>query len=99
MSSPETLLQFLYDGNFIGFIQAIYVMAFQSADLFYGVVSMFFFVAFYVKTHSLLFLVVIWLCVGSFIIVAMPILSNLAVLFCILGVAGLLFRLYVSYRG
>lgn len=99
MPSMETLLQFLYDGNFLGFLQAIYVSAFQSADLFYGVLSLFPFVALYIKTNSLLFVSIIWILVGTLFITAMPIVSNFAVLLMAFGLAGLLYKAFSSLRG
>lgn len=99
MVDIATLLQFLFEGNYLGFLQAIYVGAFQSADLFYGVLSMIGVIALYIRTHSLLFISIVWILLGSLFIVAMPILANLAVLLMVFGLAGMLFKAFMQVRG
>jgi len=99
MPDIATLLQFLFEGDYLGFFQAIYVSAFQSADLFYGVITMMFAIGLYIRTHSLLFLSILWILLGSLFIVAMPIVSGLAMLLMIFGLAGMLYKLYMQIRG
>lgn len=99
MTDIATLLQFLFEGDYLGFLQAIYVSAFQSADLFYGVVVMIGAFGLYIRTHSLLLLSIIWILLGSLFIVAMPILSSLAVLLMICGLAGMFYKLFMQIRG
>ena len=89
MTDIPTLMQFLFEGNYLGFLQAIYVSAFQSADLFYGVISMIFAVGLYIRTNSLILISLIWILLGSLFLTAMPIVSNLAVFLMIFGIAKL----------
>jgi len=93
------LLQFLWEGDILGFLQALYVSSFQSSDLFYGVLAMIFSLALYIRTWSLPLLSILWILVGSILIVAMPIVSGLAVLLMILGFAGALYMAFMRIRG
>lgn len=99
MTDVATLLQFLFEGDYLGFLQAIYVSAFQSADLFYGVVTMMFGIGLYIRTNSLLFVSIIWILLGGFFLVAMPIVSGIALLLMIFGLAGMFYKLYMQIRG
>jgi len=99
MPDISTLLQFLFEGDYLGFLQAIYVSAFQSADLFYGVLSMIGVIALYIRTHSLLFISIVWILLGSLFIVAMPIVAPMAILLMIFGFAGLLYKAFMQIRG
>lgn len=99
MPDISTLLQFLFEGDYLGFLQAVYVSAFQSADLFYGMVSMIIVVALYIRTQSLLFISIVWILLGSFFLIAMPIVSGIAMLLMIFGFAGLLYKAFMQIRG
>ena len=99
MVDVNTLMQFLLEGDYLGFLQAVYVAAFQSADLFYGVVTMIGSLALYIRTNSLLLLIIIWYLLGGFIITSMPILSALAYLMWGFAVGGTLFKLHTQLRG
>jgi len=99
MVDIQTLLQFLWEGDFLGFLQAIYVSAFVSSDVFYGMLTLLFTAPLYIKTHSLLLLCIIWILLGSFFITAMPVVSGLAVFLMIMGLAGMLFTLFTRVRG
>jgi len=99
VTDVATLLQFLFEGDYLGFLQAIYVSAFQSADLFYGVVTMMFGIGLYIRTNSLLFVSIIWILLGGFFLVAMPIVSGIALLLMIFGLAGMFYKLYMQIRG
>lgn len=85
--------QYLYQGNLWGFFQAIFLFAFGIQDLLYGSISMLFLVPLYIKTKSLLLLSVLWILLGGFFITAMPAVSGLAIVFLILGIGGVLWRL------
>lgn len=94
MSEVQNLLQYLYSGDYWGFIQAIYVTTFGSSDVFYAIVSMLFTIPIYVKTKSLILLSMMWILLGGFFLVAMPLVSDLAVLFLVLGIGSMLYELY-----
>ena len=91
-------MQFLYEGDFFGLIQAIYVNAFQSADLFYAVVVLLFTAPIYIRTKSLVFMSIAWILFGGLIIVAMPLVSVVAIFLVAMGLGGLLFKLYMNVR-
>jgi hypothetical protein len=86
--------QWLIEGDLLGFLQAIYVTVFGSADVFYGLVFMLISGAILIRTRSLVLLTILYLLVGPFLIVAVPFLSGLGILLSILGVGGLLFELF-----
>jgi hypothetical protein len=85
--------QYLFSGNFLGFFQAIYLSAFGLTDILYGAISMLLLVPIYIRTKSLWLLCVLWILLGSFAITLMPAASPIAIIFLILGVAGILWRL------
>lgn len=91
-------LDFLWAGDYLGFIQAVYVNAFQSADLFWGMVILLFMAPLYIRTRSLLLMSIIWILLGSFFLVAMPIVSGLAILLLSFGLAGMFFKLFMKTR-
>jgi hypothetical protein len=95
---PETLnvapfWQYLYSGNLLGFFQAIFLSAFIIQDILYGIFCALFLIPIYLKTKSLLLLCVLWILLGGFFITAMPAVSGLAIIFLVLGVGGVLWKL------
>jgi len=98
MTDVMTLLQFLMEGDLLGFLQAIYISAFQSVDLFYGVVIMLFTSALLIRTRSLILVSIIWILIGGFFMVAMPLLAALSLLLLILGIGGMLWQLFQMTR-
>jgi len=91
--STETLMQFLSEGDLLGFLQAIYVTAFTNPDVLYGFVTMVFLVPIYLRTHSLALLSILWILVGTSFMVAMPLISSLGLILLIMGIAGLFWQL------
>jgi hypothetical protein len=85
---------FLYQGDFLGFFQAMFLSAFGMVDLVYGVLCLVLLVPLYIRTKSLLLICVLWIMIGGFFIALMPAVSALAILFMILGVGGLLWRIF-----
>ena len=94
-----SFLQFLWAGDFLGFIQATYVSAFQSADLFYGVIILLFMAPLYIRTRSLLLMSILWILLGGLFLIAMPIVSGLAMLLLSFGLAGMLYKLFMKVKG
>lgn len=99
MVDINSLLQFLWEGDFLGFIQAVYVASFQNSDVFYGVLTLLFTAPLYIRTKSVILVSIIWVLLGGFFITLMPIVSGLALLLMIFGVAGLLFQVFMRIRG
>ena len=91
-------LDFIWAGDYLGFIQAVYIRAFQSADLFWGILIFLFMVPLYIRTRSLLLMSILWILLGSLFLIAMPIVSGLALLLLSLGLAGMFFRLFMKTR-
>jgi len=97
-SSWIPFLDFIWAGDYLGFIQAVYVSAFQSADLFWGIMILLFMAPLYVRTRSLLLMSILWILLGSLFLVAMPIVSGLAILLLSFGIAGMFFKLFMRTR-
>lgn len=89
-----SLWQFLGEGDLLGMLQALYVMVFQSPDIFYGLLAMLGFGAIYIRTRSLILLSILWLLVGTVLVVALPFVMGLGVVLIILGVAGVFYQLF-----
>jgi hypothetical protein len=84
---------YLMSGNLLGFFGAIFLWSFLLQDILIGALCMLFLVPIYIRTKSLLLLCIIWILLGSFFITAMPAVSGLAVIFLILGIASVLWKL------
>jgi hypothetical protein len=85
--------QYLMEGNLLGFLNAIYLNGFLMEDILVGVVCLLFLAPLYIRTKSLLLICIIWTLLGGFLITAVPALSGLAIVFLILGIAGLFYKL------
>jgi len=90
----ENLWQYLYEGDFIGLATALLVSVFSSVSMMVIVLYMMFFVPIYIRTKSLMLICVLWIILGGFFIMAMPIASGIAIFFSALGIAGLFWRLF-----
>lgn len=99
MVDVGTLLQYLFTGDFLGLLQAIYVSAFLSADIFYGVLILLFTAPLYIRTKSLLLLCIMWIMLGGLVIVTLPLVSGIAFFLVVFGFAGVLLKVYLSVRG
>lgn len=99
MVDVATLMQYLFEGDYLGFIQACYISAFQSVDIFYGVLILVFTVPIFIRSKSLLLLCILWIMLGGLVIVAMPLVAGVAFLLMAFGLAGLFYKLYSSLRG
>jgi len=99
MVDIATLLQYLFEGDYLGFIQACYVSAFLSADIFYGMLILLFTVPLFIRTKSLLLLSIMWIMLGGLVVTAIPLVSGMAFLLMMFGIAGVLYKLYLSVKG
>lgn len=97
--SVESLIQFIWEGDVLGFLQALYVSSFGSADLFYGVVAMILSLGFYIRLRTLSVLAVAWILIGSLVIVAMPLVSGFAIFLLIMGIGSMLYMTFIHIRG
>jgi hypothetical protein len=85
--------QYLFSGNFLGFFGAMFLWSFIIQDILVGALCMLFLIPIYIRTKSLLLLCILWILLGGFFITAMPAVSGLAIVFLILGISGVLWRL------
>lgn len=85
---------FYYEGDFLGAFQAAFIATFVSVDAAVAVIIMLFMLPLYLRTKSLLLLSIVWILIGSFLIAAVPMASGVAVLFIILAIGGLFYRLF-----
>lgn len=90
----QWLWTYLYEGNFAGLFSAILATAFNSYAIGIAVIVMIFLAALYIRTGSLLLICIAWLLIGGFLIVAIPIVSGMAIIFMVLGVGGLIYKLF-----
>jgi len=94
----QNFLAFLLAGDFLGFIMAVYTQGFGSVDIFFGVVIMLVMVPLYIRTKSLMFMSILWILLGSLFLVAIPLVSGLAVLLLVLGIGSMLFEIFMINR-
>jgi len=98
MVDIATLLQFLAEGDYLGLLQAVYVAAFLSVDLFYGMLALLFTSPLYIRTKSLLLMATLYILLGSFFLVAMPIVAGLGLFLIIMALAATFFKVFISIR-
>lgn len=91
--SVSAFWQYLYAGNALGFFQAIFLWQFLILDILAGAILSLFLIPIYLRTKSLLLNCVIWILIGGSMITVMPSLGLLAILFLVLGIGGVLWRL------
>ena len=99
MVDINTLLQYLFEGDVWGFLQACYVSAFHSADIFYSFLILLFSVPLYIRTKSLLLMCVLWILLGGIVSTAIPLVGGMSFLLMMFGIGGVLYKLYMSVRG
>lgn len=85
---------FLFEGNFLGFLQAYFVHTFFNVQVAFALIILLFMVPIYLRTKSLLLLCILWILLGSFFIVSLPLASGIAIVFIVLGVGGLFYKLF-----
>lgn len=92
--NTDNIWLFFQEGNFLGAFQALIVAVFFSVETAVAVIVFLFMLPLYLRTKSVLLLAILWLLIGSIIIAATPLSSGLAVFFFIMGVGGLMYRLF-----
>jgi hypothetical protein len=86
------LLAYLAQGDLIGFIIACYTS--RIGQIFYVILILCFTVPLALRTQSITYVAVVWLILGALFIPAVPLISPAAVFLLILGIAGLIYRVY-----
>ena len=92
----EGLLQYLYNGDVLGFIRAVFTYSFGSADAFFAVITLAITVPIYIRTRSLILLSILWILTGGVFQALSPSLNIFAVFFLVMGIGGLIYQLFMS---
>lgn len=93
----DALMQYLVEGDFIGFVVACYTTRIGQNG-FWGIVMLMGFGVLYNRTKSLAVCGIAWILVGSLLITAMPLVSPIAVILVTFGIVGILYDLLGSRR-
>jgi hypothetical protein len=93
-SDVSLLLVYLQSGDLIGFIIACYTS--RIGQLFYVILILCFTVPLALRTQSITYVAIVWLICGAVMIPAVPLISPAAVILLILGIAGLIYRVYTN---
>jgi hypothetical protein len=96
--NPYSFLSYIWSGDFLGLLQAIWISAFGSMDLLYAFIIMAITVPIYIRAKSLIFLCIIWILLGSIVVTTIPSMANTAVLLMGMALGGLLFKLFMHIR-
>jgi len=86
-----SLWVYLINGDFIGFVVACYTS--RIGQGFYAVLMLVLFGVVYNKTKSVALCSILWLLIGGALIIAMPIVSPVAVVFSCIGLTGLVYQM------
>jgi len=88
----DLLTQYLMQGDFFGFINAVYLSI--LGELWFAIPLMILFVPLYIKTESLEFCAILWILIGGSLIAILPAMAaTTGTLLLVLGLAVLLYRL------
>jgi len=86
------LLTYLQQGDFLGFIAACYTS--RIGQLFYVILALAVTIPLALRTQNVTYVAVVWLILAGIFQVVMPIVSPGAVLFAVLAVGALLYKLF-----
>lgn len=92
----DTHVQNLLAGDLLAFITGIYTL--NIGQLFYAILILLFTIPLYIRTHSFLFVSIVWMLIGGALMVAMPIVGSVAVFFLSVGLAGMFWKLFTTIR-
>jgi len=92
----DQLIQYLLEGDILGFAVACYTS--RIGEAFYGIVMLGVFGVVYNRTKSLAACGILWLLVGGALIVAMPTISPVAVILVTFGIVGILYDVAAKRR-
>mgnify|MGYP002682543321 CR=1 FL=1 len=73
----DTYWLFLQEGDFLGAVQALLVSTFLSFEAAIAMIVMLFMIPIYLRTKSLLLLSILWILIGGFFVVAVPMASGI----------------------
>ena len=90
----DLLTQYLLAGDLLGFLVACYTT--RIGQVFYAILALIITVPLAIRTNSIAYVAIVWIILGGLFQVAMPVVSPVAVLLIILGVASLLYKLFAG---
>lgn len=90
----SNLIAYLEAGDLLGFLVACYTSV--IGQLFYVILILCFTVPLALRTQSITYVSIVWLICGAVMIPAVPLISPASVLLLILGVGGLIYRVYTN---
>lgn len=94
--ATDPLLQYLIEGDIIGFILACYTTTIGST--FYGLFIMTVAGLIYIRYKSLFMVSLLWLTIGGAFIMLTGMFAFLPVAFTILGIAGVMYEIFMTWR-
>ena len=95
---PWSLMkQYLRVGNLVGFVTAIYVNLIGEA--FFGILILIISVPLYLRTQSFAYVSILWILLSGTLVYVLPLGTvKIVWIFLILGIGGLLYKLFISTR-
>jgi len=94
----DLLSQYLLKGDLIGFIIALYTSV--MGEVFFAFILLGISVPLYIRTQSLAYVTVVWIILGALLEAIIPTTGlSLGKILMVLGVAAILYQLFVRERG
>lgn len=90
----EMLLQYLLQGDFLGFLTGCFTT--RIGQNFYAILALIFSIPLYNRTQNVMYCSLVWIILGGLFIIAMPLVSPVAVLLVTLGVSVTLLKLFTN---
>ena len=97
VNDVDLLLQYFLNGDLLGFLTASYTT--RIGQNFYAIIALILSVPLYNRTQNVMYCAVVWLLLGGLFIVAMPLVSPVAVLLIVLAISVILLKLFTEARG
>lgn len=94
MNDVDLLMQYLINGDLLGFLVACFTT--RMGQSFYAFIAFIVSVPLYNRTQTVIFPVVLWLLLGGLFFIAMPMISPVAVLLVIVAITVVMLRLFVG---
>ena len=92
----QNLIQQILDGDILGFLQNAYTMVFGGyTEIFYTIILMLITIPIYIRTKSIMFIGIAWILLGSLFVAVIPAASKFMVLILIMGLASILYQLFM----
>lgn len=96
MNDVDLLLQYLSQGDLLGFLVATFTT--RIGQNFYAILTLMLSVPLYLRTQNVMYCVIAWLLLGGLFLVAMPIVSPVAVFLVALAITVTITKLFYNIR-